>query len=165
MRALALLAIVVSSASCDSSAAAHQAERDALVQRLDAMEQRLDTLEDATAQAQATAAPVAPPTVANPVALPTTVALPRADPSASELAARPSLTLHIDRSGLQIDGVPMSETAADTRFGKAAAADPLTNLVVVADRETPHARVVEVLDRAKRAGLTNIAISVRIPPR
>jgi biopolymer transport protein ExbD len=44
---------------------------------------------------------------------------------------------------------------------KAAGADPETNLVVSADKEVQHGRVVKVLDLAKTAGITKFAINVQ----
>jgi biopolymer transport protein ExbD len=44
---------------------------------------------------------------------------------------------------------------------KAADADPETNLVVSADKEVQHGRVVHILDLAKLAGITKFAINVQ----
>src|SRR5690349_15383271 len=53
-----------------------------------------------------------------------------------------------------------SEEVVAAKLKQAAGADPETNLVVQADKETMHGQVVHVLDIAKTAGITRFAINV-----
>ncbi len=49
----------------------------------------------------------------------------------------------------------------DARFREAARANPDTLVIIEADGNTPHRYVVDVMDRAKSAGLHRLAIATR----
>ena len=63
--------------------------------------------------------------------------------------------------GLRWNDHDSNEEEIARELKKAADADPETNLVVCADKEVTHGRVVHVLDLAKLAGITKFAINVQ----
>ncbi len=128
-----------------------------MLQRLDSMERRLDELEDARAAALEDIVP-SDDELTSPDS---TITLPRAEPSGDE--SQPLVTVHIDDVGVMVNGLRVTDDEADDRFAEVARTAPETRLVVVAERDVPHEKVVAVLDRAKQAGLQHIAISVRVP--
>lgn len=70
-----------------------------------------------------------------------------------------SLILVIPVSGeIVINGTPVSEDELDNRFRAEFMADKQTQVVIQADRGVQHGRVVGVMERAKQAGLTRMAI-------
>ena len=71
-----------------------------------------------------------------------------------------TVTLKKD-GGLRWNDHDANEDEIARELKKAADADPETNLVVSADREVQHGRVVHVLDIAKLAGITKFAINVQ----
>jgi biopolymer transport protein ExbD len=72
------------------------------------------------------------------------------------------VTVAITTEGkMVVDG---KEVAADTlraRFAEAAQRDPETQVIVQADEQTHHGRVVAVMELAKSAGLRRLAIATR----
>ena len=70
-----------------------------------------------------------------------------------------SLVLVIPVTGdLQIGGKAVAEADIDNLFRNAFARDKATQVVLQADRGVQHGRVVNLMERAKRAGLTRLAI-------
>ena len=70
-----------------------------------------------------------------------------------------SLVLVIPVTGdLQIAGKPIADGEIDNLFRNAFARDKTTQVVLQADRGVQHGRVVNLMERAKRAGLTRLAI-------
>jgi len=70
-----------------------------------------------------------------------------------------SLVLVVPTSGdIQVNGKPISDTDMDNLFRAAFARDKNTQVVLQADRGVPHGRVVDLMERAKAAGLTKLAI-------
>ena len=57
-----------------------------------------------------------------------------------------------------IAGRPMPDADIDNVFRAAFAKDKLTQVVLQADKGVPHGRVVNLMERAKRVGLTRLAI-------
>lgn len=62
---------------------------------------------------------------------------------------------------LLVNGQEVTETELDQYFLQAFAADKATQVVLKADGGVPHRRVVGVMERAKRAGLTRLAIATK----
>ena len=56
---------------------------------------------------------------------------------------------------------PIAEAAVAGKVAEAVAKDPEMNLVVSADRQVEHGRVVHMLDIAKMAGVAKFAINVQ----
>jgi biopolymer transport protein ExbD len=56
---------------------------------------------------------------------------------------------------------PISESAVAAKVTEAVAKDPEMNLVVSADKQVEHGRVVHMLDIAKTAGVAKFAINVQ----
>jgi biopolymer transport protein ExbD len=70
-----------------------------------------------------------------------------------------SLVLVIPVTGdIQIAGKAVPDADMDNLFRNAFARDKTTQVVLQADRGVQHGRVVNLMERAKRAGLTRLAI-------
>ncbi len=117
------------------------------------MEQRLDVLEDAASKDPS------PQRVASEVAIPVP---PRLPTTAQDPAVATSLHVHVRADGIALDGKDLTMEQAEDRFAAVAKARPETRLVVLAEPEVPYARMIEVLDLAREAGLEDIAMSVRV---
>jgi biopolymer transport protein ExbD len=76
-------------------------------------------------------------------------------------AEKPSTVTLLKSGGMRWNDKDASEAEVVKGLKDAAAADPETNLVVSADREVQHGRVVHLLDIAKIAGITKFAINVQ----
>jgi biopolymer transport protein ExbD len=71
-----------------------------------------------------------------------------------------SLVLVIPVSGdVQVNGKVIREADLDNLFRAARQRDKATQVVLQADRGVSHGRVVDLMERAKRAGLTKLAIA------
>lgn len=133
------------------------------------MERRIDELEDA-AEARAAAAPARPPGLepGGPSSFP-----PRLPPGPPpRQAVAPSLHVNVRASGISVDGKILTQEDAVKRFREAGRQQPPPRLVMLAEPDVPHARMVEVMDLAKEAGLTHISMSAKFsgggtapPPR
>jgi biopolymer transport protein ExbD len=76
------------------------------------------------------------------------------DPSQS------SLVIDVTSGGpLVVAGRPIAGDEIDKLFAAAYARDKQTQVVIRADRDAPYERVVDVMARAKRAGLARLAIA------
>lgn len=70
-----------------------------------------------------------------------------------------SLVLDIPLSGdVQMAGNPVPDANLENLFRAAFARDKNTQVVLKADKGVPHGRVVNLMERAKQAGLTRLAI-------
>ena len=70
-----------------------------------------------------------------------------------------SLVLVVPTSGdIQVNGKMVSDKDIDNLFRAAFARDKTTQVVLQADRGVSHGRVVDLMERAKQAGLTRLAI-------
>jgi biopolymer transport protein ExbD len=76
-------------------------------------------------------------------------------------ADKPATVTLLKTGGLRWNDHDSNEEEIARELKKAADADPETNLVVSADKEVQHGRVVHVLDIAKLAGITKFAINVQ----
>lgn len=84
-------------------------------------------------------------------------------PEASQAQAQPSSSImlaigaqgeiYLDRKGIDVERVKVT-------LAHMLAEQPQASLVIQADERVPHGRVVRVMDEAKAAGITNIAIAV-----
>jgi biopolymer transport protein ExbD len=73
--------------------------------------------------------------------------------------AKASLVLEIPISGdIVIGGKPMPDATVDNVFRAAFQRDKATQVVLKADKGVAHGRVVNLMERAKQAGLTRLAI-------
>jgi biopolymer transport protein ExbD len=88
------------------------------------------------------------------------VQLPKAH-STDGTAEKPSTVTLLKGGGLRWNDKDATEDEVQKGLKAAADADPETNLVVSADKEVQHGRVVHVLDLAKLAGITKFAINVQ----
>ena len=71
--------------------------------------------------------------------------------------ARPALALDIPLAGpVQIAGKPFSDAELAAVLARTS---KQTRVVLRADRGVPHGRVVDIIERARRAGLTEISIA------
>jgi biopolymer transport protein ExbD len=89
------------------------------------------------------------------------VSLPRAT-SAAPAAEKKSLAVSLTKDGglfLDKDQVTLEQLQARFRGEKAQGAE--VTLVVRADQEVPHGRVVEVMDAARTEGLNRLAIATQ----
>ncbi len=76
-------------------------------------------------------------------------------------AEKPATVTLLKNGGLRWNDHDSNEQEIQTELKKAIDADPDTNLVVSADKEVQHGRVVHILDIAKLAGVTKFAINVQ----
>jgi biopolymer transport protein ExbD len=76
-------------------------------------------------------------------------------------AEKPATVTLLKSGGLRWNDHEASEDEVTRELKKAVDADPETNLVVSADKEVQHGRVVHLLDIAKLAGVTKFAINVQ----
>ena len=76
-------------------------------------------------------------------------------------AEKPSTVTLLKSGGMRWNDKDATEAEVIKGLTAAAAADPDTNLVVSADKEVQHGRVVHLLDIAKIAGITKFAINVQ----
>jgi biopolymer transport protein ExbD len=88
------------------------------------------------------------------------VQLPKAHGS-DGTADKPSTITLMKSGALRWNDQDVTEEQARKELLKAVAANPDLNLVVAADQEVQHGRVVHLLDLAKLAGVTKFAINVR----
>lgn len=86
------------------------------------------------------------------------VELPRAA-SGEDVTTTLALTL-TKQGALYLDGRAASEDDVRAAIASARRADREVRAVVAADREVSHARVVELIDLVKRAGVTRFAINI-----
>lgn len=76
-------------------------------------------------------------------------------------AEKPATVTLLKTGGLRWNDKDATEEEIQKGLKDAVAADADTNLVVSADKEVQHGRVVHVLDLAKLAGITHFAINVQ----
>ena len=76
-------------------------------------------------------------------------------------AEKPATVTLLKTGGLRWNDKDSNEDEVAREMKKAADADAETNLVVSADKEVQHGRVVHILDLAKLAGITKFAINVQ----
>jgi biopolymer transport protein ExbD len=76
-------------------------------------------------------------------------------------AEKPATVTLLKTGGLRWNDKDSNEDEVARELKKAADADAETNLVVSADKEVQHGRVVHILDLAKLAGITRFAINVQ----
>ncbi len=76
-------------------------------------------------------------------------------------ADKPATVTLLKTGGLRWNDHDSNEEEVARELKKAADADAETNLVVSADKEVQHGRVVHILDLAKLAGITKFAINVQ----
>ena len=86
-------------------------------------------------------------------------------PKASKgVSATTPLTITLLRDGrTMMDERPADDEAITRRFKEAASSNTEASLVVSADREVPHGKVVHVIDLAQSAGVYRFAIRVETP--
>jgi biopolymer transport protein ExbD len=88
------------------------------------------------------------------------VQLPKAHATDGQ-AEKPSTVTLLKNGGLRWNDHDANETEVVAGLKAAVAADPEVSVVVSADKEVQHGRVVHVLDMAKLAGVTKFAINVQ----
>jgi biopolymer transport protein ExbD len=76
-------------------------------------------------------------------------------------AEKPATVTLLKSGGMRWNDKDATEDEIVKGLKAAADADPETNLVVSADKEVQHGRVVHLLDIAKLAGITKFAINVQ----
>lgn len=89
------------------------------------------------------------------------VELPSAAASDAQVQSR-DLVVALTRDGhTVVEGKSLSPDELSDRIRSLKDQDPRATVIVQADREVSHGRVVEVLDAAKSAGLKSVAIATR----
>ena len=76
-------------------------------------------------------------------------------------ADKPATVTLLKTGGLRWNDKDSNEDEIQKGLKEAIANDPETSLVVSADKEVQHGRVVHILDLAKLAGITKFAINVQ----
>lgn len=73
--------------------------------------------------------------------------------------SKASLVLMIPLQGdIEVGGKRLSDAAMDNLFAAAFQRDKATQVILKADQGVPHGKVVNLMERAKSAGLTRLAI-------
>jgi biopolymer transport protein ExbD len=73
--------------------------------------------------------------------------------------SKASLVLMVPTQGdVEIGGKPMRDADIDAVFAAAFQRDKGTQVILKADKDVPHGKVVNLMERAKGAGLTRLAI-------
>jgi biopolymer transport protein ExbD len=111
------------------------------------LRRRVDELE----QGRATSVVAALPEVA--------IELPRARAADADADIRPVAALTVTESVLVLDGSVITDAELDDALRERARANPDAGFILMADAAVSYARVVELLDRAKSAGLTRISLA------
>ena len=76
-------------------------------------------------------------------------------------AEKPTTLTVLKTGALVFNDQPITEEQAEQRLKEAVDKDPEMSLVVSGDAETPHGKVVHIIDIAKLAGVTKFAINVQ----
>jgi biopolymer transport protein ExbD len=76
-------------------------------------------------------------------------------------ADKPTTLTVLKNGSLYLNDQPASEEQVEQRLKEAVEKDADMSLVVSGDAETPHGRVVHMIDVAKLAGVTKFAINVQ----
>jgi len=87
------------------------------------------------------------------------VALPKAH-ATDGTADKPNTVQLMKNGDMRWNEQPVGKADLENNLKQAVAAEPEMSLVVSADKEAMHGNVVEVMDMAKRAGITKFAINV-----
>ena len=86
--------------------------------------------------------------------------LPAASPT--EVARRDEVTLELDaRGGMWLDGRPVEADGLEVALKDALTAGGTQRVVLEADEQVRHGRVVEAMDAARRAGATGLVVATR----
>jgi biopolymer transport protein ExbD len=88
------------------------------------------------------------------------VNLPRATSGTDAPAESAAITVARDGQAY-LDRQPVTRAALDERLRSLVGANPAVAIVITADEEVAHGRVVDVLDAARTAGVTRMAIAIR----
>jgi biopolymer transport protein ExbD len=90
------------------------------------------------------------------------VNLPKATSTTQPPAEKKSLAVNLTKEGgLFLDKKPMTIEQLQLRFQQEKGQGAEITLIVRADREVPHGRVVEVMDLARTEGLSRLAIATQ----
>jgi biopolymer transport protein ExbD len=87
------------------------------------------------------------------------VELPKAASQSDSVSSVAAVTLSKE-GGLYFNQQPIQEAALVQKFKDAYAANPEVSLIVSADKDVPHGKVVHVIDLAKLEGILKFAINV-----
>lgn len=87
------------------------------------------------------------------------VALPKAH-ATDGTAEKPNTVQLMKNGDMRWNEQPIVKPELEAKLKEAIAVEPEMSLVVSADKEAQHGNVVEVMDMAKRAGITKFAINV-----
>jgi biopolymer transport protein ExbD len=88
------------------------------------------------------------------------VNLPRATSGTDTPAESAAITVARDGQAY-LDRQPVTRAALDARLRSLVGANPAVAIVITADEEVAHGRVVDVLDAVRTAGVTRMAIAIR----
>ena len=90
------------------------------------------------------------------------VDLPKASEKAQPQKNPDEIVVALTRDGrIVYDGHAVDTSSLESVFRKAAGQKPDTTVMLQADREVTHGRVVQVMDLARRAGLRKLAIATQ----
>jgi hypothetical protein len=152
-----MLALVLLGPACGKEPGVPRGEVDALLQRLDAMDSRLDALEERLGErpgerpaVEALAARPDDPFARAPAAL------------EAAIEPGPTITVKLSAAGVEIDGRSVAQDDVSARLRELARASPGARLSLVAEPDVSYDAMVKLMDLAKEAGLTDVAISVRV---
>lgn len=137
-----LLPSVVLLVACDRAA-----PQDTQTQaRLDAAEARIAELERRLAEAPTAGPPPLPPIVVMPEFV-----------RQSTSSGRP-VRVHVEPTAVVVDGQTIADADLAATFARLAAMSSDRSIIMQAAGAVPHARLLEVMDQAKAAGLTRYAL-------
>jgi biopolymer transport protein ExbD len=89
------------------------------------------------------------------------VELPKAANGADSVQSLASVTI-AKGGGVYYNQKPIAESELASKLKEAHASNPDVNLIVTADKEVPHGKVVHVIDVARGEGIFKFAINVEV---
>lgn len=149
-----VVAIILLGPACGGEPPKPGPEHEALLQRLDAMDERLDALEEALGERHPTDEPPAS-MQRDPLGVP------RLAPATGRETS-PTLSVRITTTGIEIDGKPVARENVLDLFRDVALVQPGTRISLLTEPGVPYNTVVDTLDLAREAGLTDIVMSARV---
>lgn len=132
-------------------------EEKALLERLDQMQRRLEAMQRQIEELEGNATPQdAEVSHTIPIELP----LPAARDAATGVA---TFEVRIDGSKTFVNGKLVDDAQLEATLVELAREYPEASLVVNAAADTPHERVVAVMDKARQLGIKRLAVAARSP--
>ena len=149
-----VIAIILLGPACGGEPPKPGPEYEALLQRLDAMDERLDALEEALGEPRPGDEPPAS-VQRDPLGVPRLA--PATGPETSA-----TLSVRLTTTSIEIDGKPVAREDVLDLLRDVARIQPGTRLSLLTEPGVPYNEVIDTLDLAREAGLTDVVMSARV---